>query len=109
MKRLQERGADSYVESKTPGSLGSSPVLRDVAGSILTKVESLFNEQFVQSLDKSILNVLQTERSNFTMRLNTLICWAILILDEIKQQANRVFNVLDDWIVVAVKKENVAC
>ena len=43
------------------------------------------------------------------MRINTLYCWAILILDEIQQQANRVFHVLDDWIVVAVKKENQAC
>ena len=40
------------------------------------------------------------------MRINTLYSWAILILDEIQQQANRVFDVLDDWIVIAVKKEN---
>lgn len=109
VKRLQERGVDSYVENKTGGALGTSPVLKDVAGTILTKVEAMFNEQFVLNLDKSIIDVLNTERANFTMRLNTLFCWAILILAEIQQQANQVFDVLDDWIVVAVKKENQAC
>lgn len=100
---------DSYIENKNDASLGKSPVLSDVTSSILSKVESLFNEQFVLSLEKLILDVLITERANFTMRVNTLHCWAILILDEIQQQANRVFHVLDDWIVVAVKKENQAC
>ena len=100
---------DSYIENKNDDSLGTSPVLNDVTSLILTKVESLFNEQFVLSLEKLVLDVLVTERANFTMRVNTLFCWAILILDEIQQQANRVFHVLDDWIVVAVKKENQAC
>ena len=100
---------DSYIDNKTKGSYGVSPVLNDIASTILTKVESLFNEQFVLSLDKNILDVLNTERANFTMRMNTLFCWAILILDEIQQQANRVFDVLDDWIVIAVKQENQAC
>lgn len=109
IKRLVERGTDSYVSAKGTGSLGTSPVLFDVTSLVLQKVEGLFNEQFVLGLEKMVLDVLITERENFTMRVNTLYSWAILILDEIQQQANRVFDVLDDWIVIAVKKENRAC
>ena len=83
-KRLHERGTDSYIENKSDDTLGTSPVLNDVASMVLSKVESLFNEQYVLSLDKNILDILNTERANFTMRLNTLFCWALLILDEIQ-------------------------
>ena len=43
------------------------------------------------------------------MRLNLLFTWATLILHEISSQAFQVFDVLDDWVVVAVKRENSAC
>lgn len=62
-------------------------MLLEVAQTILTKVEALFNEQFVLSLDQKILSVLHTERSNFSMRLNLLFTWATLILHEISSQA----------------------
>ena len=60
------------------------------------------------SLDQKILKVLQNERMNFSMRLNLLFTWATLILHEISGQAFQVFDVLDDWVVVAVKRENQA-
>ena len=50
---------------------------------MLSKVEALFNEQHVLSLDQKVLKVLNTERQNFSMRLNLLFTWAILILHEI--------------------------
>ena len=84
IKRLVERGTDSYVAAKEAGSLGKSPVLFDVTSLVLQKVEGLFNEQFVLGLEKMVLDVLITERENFTMRVNTLYSWAILILDEIQ-------------------------
>jgi len=43
------------------------------------------------------------------MRLNLLFTWASLILHEISSQAFQVFDVLDDWVVIAVKRENQAC
>ena len=44
IKRLVERGTDSYVGSKEEGVLGTSPVLFDVTSLVLQKVEGLFNE-----------------------------------------------------------------
>ena len=43
------------------------------------------------------------------MRLNLLFTWAILILQEISSQAFQVFDILDDWVVIAVRRENEAC
>ena len=62
-KRLTERGVEPYLENSMDRSqVGDSPLLMEVAHTILTKVEALFNEQFVLSLDKKILGVLNTER-----------------------------------------------
>ena len=69
----------------------------------------MFNEQFVVNLDQKILRVLNIERQNFSMRLNLLFTWATLILHEISCQAFEVFDVLDDWVVIAVKQENQSC
>ena len=109
-KRLTERGVEPYLENEQDRSLvGKSPLLSEVASTVLGKVEALFNEQFVLSLDQKILRVLNTERQNFSMRLNLLFSWASLILHEISSQAFQVFDVLDDWVVIAVKRENTAC
>ena len=43
------------------------------------------------------------------MRLNLLFTWATLILHEISSQAFQVFDILDDWVVIAVKRENHSC
>ena len=61
------------------------------------------------NLDQKILRVLNIERQNFSMRLNLLFTWATLILHEISCQAFEVFDVLDDWVVIAVKQENQSC
>lgn len=67
--------------------VGESPLLLEVSSTILQKVEALYNEQFVLSLDQKILKVLNAERENFSMRLNLLFTWATLILHEISNQA----------------------
>ena len=109
-KRLTERGVEAYIENSSDRSqVGQSPLLLEVAQTILSKVEALFNEQFVLSLDEKILSTLNTERNNFSMRLNLLFTWATLILHEISSQAFQVFDILDDWVVIAVKCENSAC
>ena len=61
------------------------------------------------SLDAKISKLLNIERQNFSKRLNLLFTWASLILHEISSQAFQVFDVLDDWVVIAVKRENQAC
>lgn len=87
-KRLTERGVEPYIENNGDRSkVGKSPILQEVAQTILAKVESLFNEQFVVNLDAKILKVLNIERQNFSMRLNLLFTWATLILHEISNQA----------------------
>lgn len=51
-KRLTERGTEPYLENKENRSMvGESPLLLEISQTILTKVEGLFNEQFVLSLD----------------------------------------------------------
>jgi len=52
--------------------------------------------------------MLNAERANFSMRLNLLFSWATLVLHEISSQACQVFDILDDWVVIAVKRENQA-
>ena len=37
-----------------------------------------------------------------------LFSWATLVLHEISSQACQVFDILDDWVVIAVKRENQA-
>ena len=59
-------------------------------------------------LDPKLLEVLKIEKSNFTQRLNSLIVWALLILHETHTMSHEVFDVLDDWVVSAVKQENMA-
>ena len=53
--------------------------------------------------------LLDVERDNFNMRLNSLKSWAVLHLEEIHIYSHQVFDVLDDWVVIAVKSENSAC
>ena len=109
-KRLTERGAEPYIDNEVDRSkVGQSPLLLEISQTILAKVESYFNEQFVLSLDSKIVSILNTERNNFSMRLNLLFTWATLILHEISDQAFQVFDVLDDWVVIAVKCENQSC
>ena len=110
VKRLTERGTEPYLENiEDRSQIGESPLLLEIASAILTKVDALFNEQHVLSLDQKILFILNTERQNFSMRLNLLFSWATLILQEISNQAFQVFDILDDWVVIAVKRENLAC
>lgn len=40
------------------------------------------------------------------MRTNSLIVWSMLTLNEISIHSSKVFGILDDWIVIAVKTEN---
>jgi hypothetical protein len=49
------------------------------------------------------------ERDNLFLRTNTLIVWGVLALQEITFHSSKVFDVLDDWIVVSVKTENELC
>ena len=51
-KKLTERGVEPYIENQEDRVMvGQSPLLLEVASTILLKVEGLFNEQFVLSLE----------------------------------------------------------
>lgn len=60
-------------------------------------------------LDQESMDIISAERTNFNIRVNTLSIYAILLLEEIQFFSNQVFEKLDNWIVVAVKKENEQC
>lgn len=49
------------------------------------------------------------EKENLQYRINMLVVWAVLTLEEMSIHSSRVFNALDDWIVVSVKQENTIC
>ena len=52
MKRLQERGIDSYLENEiNKDEVGTSPILHDVAVNATQKIDSFLKEQFVLELD----------------------------------------------------------
>jgi len=40
------------------------------------------------------------------LRVNTLITWAVLNLEEMSIHSSKVFDELDDWIVILVQKAN---
>jgi len=46
------------------------------------------------------------EKQNFYFKLNSIKSWINLMLEEINDKASQVFDVLDDWIVIAIKNEN---
>ena len=46
--------------------------------------------------------VLKNEFAIFTYRLSLIHTWALVILEEIQQNANQVYQKVDDWIVLAV-------
>lgn len=43
------------------------------------------------------------ERDNLQLRTNILIMWAVLTLQEMSLHSTKVFETLDDWIVIATK------
>lgn len=107
VKRLQERGIDPYVPVEGDTSqIGTSPILAEMAQSVLTKVEVYFNEPFIGNLDLRSKELLSIERQNFNVRLNLLVSWTLFMLFEIHKMSYQVFDVLDDWIVIAVRTEN---
>jgi len=57
-------------------------------------------------LDDASLEILLVEQRNFNFRLNQLKTHALLLLDEVSTYAHQVFDVLDDWVVIAVESEN---
>jgi len=69
-------------------------------------ITKLFNEQYFINLEHSALEIITREKDNLFMRINMLQVWAVLMLQEISAHSNKVFDVLDDWIVISVKREN---
>lgn len=49
------------------------------------------------------------EKENLQYRINMLVVWAVLTLEEMSIHSNKVFDALDDWIVASVQQENTIC
>jgi len=81
----------------------------NIVGQALTTMNVLMQEQFMSGLDQQSVDIITAERNNFNIRVNTLKIYAILLLEEIQFYSNQVFEQLDSWIVMAVKKENEQC
>jgi len=69
----------------------------------------MFNEQYFVNLEHKQLEMISRERDNLYVRINMLLVWSGLALQEISIHSSKVFDVLDDWIVVSVKTENDLC
>lgn len=63
----------------------------------------------MSGLDQQSVDIITAERTNFNIRVNTLKIYATLLLEEIQFFSNQVFEQLENWIVIAVKKENEQC
>jgi len=85
-KRLNQKGTEPI--NKAEDGTCYSPLLDEVAGQVISAVNSLINEPFIQNLEKERLEVLQREHQNFNMRLNLLKVWAVLLLEEISMYSN---------------------
>lgn len=76
---------------------------------MITTLNTLFNEQHFINIEQRQLDIIVKEKDNLFIAINTLLVWGNLALQEIALHSNKVFEVLDDWIVVSVKAENDLC
>ena len=105
-KKLVERGTQAYAY----GPQGPySPIIDNIISQALTTMNTLMQEQFMSGLDQQSVDIITAERTNFNIRVNTLKIYATLLLEEIQFFSNQVFEQLENWIVIAVKKENEQC
>jgi len=56
--------------------------------------------------EESECDLVRVEKECFLYRLNTVRVWLQYKLDELKGNAEKVYDVMDDWVVDSVKKEN---
>jgi len=83
-------------------------LLNRVLEQILYKAEQ---EQGVANLveDDKNRNILTLELQNMLFRVNTIKTWVTLKLKEFEANFRQVYEILDDWVVVAVTQENKQC
>ena len=103
VRRLAEKDVSSF---ENDGGKRSSPLLNEVILAASAHITTVLSENYMLNLDRQAVEMLQTEKDNLNLRVNSLKTYALLLLDEITFYSNQVFDVLDDWIVVAVEQEN---
>jgi hypothetical protein len=108
VKRLAERGIEPYTPSKFT-TQGESPILQTLMQTMTDAITAVFNEQHFINLDQPSLDIIAQEKDNLFVRATTLMVWGVLALQEMSIHSNKVFDVLDDWIVISVKTENDFC
>jgi hypothetical protein len=103
VKKLLERGVKPY-----DGITGTSPVFESLISNLLTKLDEIINRNTVikQILHDQQGRILKQEMKIFIYRLSLINSWALVLLDNIYVNSRRVYDKLDDWIVIAVREEN---
>lgn len=64
------------------------------------------NEPSTKGQPQHIQDMILRERTNFHLRVNTLRVYAILLLDEVDQNTQKICQAFEAWIIAAVKGEN---
>ena len=103
MRRLAEKEVSTF---ENDGGKRSSPLLNQIISAASAHITTVLSENYMLNLDRQAIEMLSREKDNFNFRVNNLKTYALLLLDEITFYSNQVFEVLDDWIVVAVEQEN---
>jgi hypothetical protein len=62
----------------------------------------------LNSVDEGIKDMLKTLSLNMMFRLNMVRTWVSIRLKEFRNFSDQVYEALDDWVVIAVEKENSA-
>jgi len=71
---------------------------------VINQVDAYLHEaNGLVKLEPAAAELLFKEQRNFNFRLNQLKTHCLLLLNEISIYAHQVFDVLDDWVVIAVE------
>lgn len=81
-------------------------MLDQVIAYLLNQVTQLMNEPSTKGQPQHIQDMILRERTNFHLRVNTLRVYAILLLDEVDQNTQKICSAFEAWIIAAVKGEN---
>lgn len=84
----------------------TSPMLDQVVSYLLNQVTQLMNEPSTKGQPQPVQDMILRERANFHLRVNTLRVYAVLLLDEVDQNTQKICQAFEAWIISSVKSEN---
>lgn len=103
VKKLLDRGTKPY-----DGQTQTSPIFEALIKNLLTKLEEVIhhNPVVMQVINDNQGHIMKQEMKIFIYRLSLIVSWGLVLLDNIFIQSRKIYDQLDDWIVVAVEQEN---